>query len=290
MPYTLFQKQAVLEIGRSSSPKPSTRNLITIEELKELKMKKKTSKKMLRSSKSGAVLPQPDSKSILDLEAITVPPYQTVPKAVPQTAQHSHHLQNSNKVPRENNFADHHIHPSQYFPYMYKVPRQYRHLLVSTEDMPQQFKISEAPQSQAQAVYQLQKQQQNHKLKNVHFGDSPGVVYNQSLPAQTDGMLARSSTYLNQQEQVSQHHRPQQLYYKPFPPLSYSEVTRFKSQKGVMPEEDTQTMLKAMAMICCLMLLYQIFKIFTMMESQLLVYVIYVGLIGYILMNYLSRR
>ncbi|KAF5095627.1 hypothetical protein D0Z00_003073 [Geotrichum galactomycetum] len=284
MPYTVFQNQADLEIGRSPAHNPRTHIMVTTEELKELKMKKKMSKKLHRSPKAGTV--QPDSQSITSLQATTTPQYQAVPKAIPQTAQHARHHQDSNKVPRENHFADHHIHPSQYFPYMYKVPRQYRHLLVSTEDMLQQFQVSEAPQSQAQAVYQLQKQQ--HKKKQVRFEDSR--VYNQALPAQIDGTLANSSPYLTQQEQVSQPPRPQQLYYKPSPPPSYSEVAHLKSQEVVMPEEDAKTMLKAVAMIFGLMLLYRIFKNFTMMESQLLIFVIYVGLIGYIVMNYLSRR
>ena len=258
MPYTVSQNQATLEIGRSPTSKPSTRNMITIEELKELKMKRKMSKKLHKSPKSGPVLPQPGPE-------------------------------NSNNVPQENNFADHHIHPSQYFPYIYKVPRQYRHLLVSPDDMPQQFQIDEPSQSQAQAVYQSQKQKQQHKQKHVRFGDSPAVAHKQALPAQIDDTVAGSSTYLAQQELVMQQNQHQQFDYNSSPPPSYNEVANGKSQDGSMPEEDAQTMIKAVVMICCLVFLYQIVKFVTMMEDQLLVYVIYVGLIGYILTNYLSR-
>lgn len=293
MSYSTFQHSG-LETSRSSVSEPKLRTLVTVDELKELKMKKKMSKKLTKSSRSHDV-PR------------TMPQYFELPiggtplcQGVPTTASNVHKHNNSDRDPRERHGAEHYIHPSQYFPFGYKVPREFRHLLVAIEDMPQQFQTTETHQSSSQSAHpQLQFYTQESAMyssqcnpKHVHFEKIPAKKRNHSPISNNDQSFANSASQSNQQDQMSQNPRSQthNLNQTLSPPPPYTKVANTKTSEKMFSDEDIQIIVKAIVLIFSLILLVQIFKVFKMIESQLLTYLIYAGIIWYVLMNYVNFR
>lgn len=294
MSYSTVQKHSGLETSQSSVSEPKLRTLVTVDELKELKMKKKMSKKLSKSSKSHDI-PR------------TMPQYLELPiggtplcQGVPTTASNIHKHNNSDRGPRESRGAKHYIHPSQYFPFGYKVPREFRHLLVAIEDMPQQFQATETYESSSQTAHpQLQVYMQESAIyssqrnpKHVHFEKIPAKTYNHSPISNNNQILPSSSSQSNQQHQVLQKPRSQthNLKQSLSPPPPYTKVANTKTSESMFSDEDIQIIVKALTLICGLILLVQIFKVFKMIESQFLTYLIYAGIIWYVLMNYVNFR